>query len=61
MDMQIAYSKNKKGANINMKCSFCGASGVKVNAIMYNSKLALVCVSCELLDGITDDNGGATL
>ena len=52
-------NKKENGGKIIMKCSFCGASGVKVNAIMYNSKLALVCISCELLDGITDDNGKA--
>jgi len=39
-----------------MKCSFCGASGVKIDLISYNSKLVMRCVSCKELDGVTADN-----
>ena len=38
-----------------MKCSFCGATNVKLDLITYNSKLVMVCVSCQLLDGIQGD------
>lgn len=38
-----------------MRCSFCGATNVKLHAINYDGRFAMVCVSCKVLDGITDD------
>ena len=38
-----------------MKCSFCNATGVKLDAIMYNGKLVMRCITCKELDGIEAD------
>lgn len=38
-----------------MKCTFCDAVNVKVKAITYQGNPAMVCVSCELLDGVIGD------
>ena len=39
-----------------MKCSFCDASGVKVDIISYNSKLSYRCYACKELDNIKGDD-----
>ena len=39
-----------------MKCSFCGATNVKLDLISYNSKLVTRCITCRELDGIKADN-----
>jgi phage FluMu protein Com len=39
-----------------MKCSFCGAVGVKIDLISYNSRMVMRCVTCKELDGVTADN-----
>ncbi len=39
-----------------MKCDFCGAGKVKIKQIVYNGIASNVCLSCELLDGVVDDN-----
>jgi hypothetical protein len=35
-----------------MTCSFCGAKGVKLDAINYGGKLVMRCISCKVLDGV---------
>ena len=41
-----------------MRCSFCGAQGVKINLINYGGKAVSVCISCRYLDNIEEDKGG---
>jgi hypothetical protein len=37
-------------------CSFCGAKGVKLDAINYGGKLAMRCITCKVLDGVQADS-----
>ncbi len=39
-----------------MTCSFCGAKGVKLDAINYGGKLVMRCISCKVLDGVQADS-----
>ena len=38
-----------------MKCSFCGATNVKLDAITYGGKLVMRCITCKELDGVKGD------
>ena len=40
-----------------MKCSFCGAQGVKIDLINYEGKAVSVCISCRYLDNIKEEEG----
>jgi hypothetical protein len=40
-----------------MKCSFCGAQGVKIDLINYGGKAVSVCISCRYLDNIKEEEG----
>lgn len=39
-----------------MTCSFCGAKGVKLDAINYGGKLVMRCITCKVLDGVQTNN-----
>ena len=46
----------KQGGQI-MKCSFCGAEGVKIDLINYGGKAVAVGVSCRYLDNVKEEEG----
>lgn len=39
-----------------MMCSFCGAKGVKLDAINYGGKMVMRCITCKVLDGVKADS-----